>query len=378
MNQSELNFEIELWPIDRLKDYPRNARKWSAKAVEKVASSIREYGWRQPIVVDAHDVIVIGHLRRAAGRKAGMTECPVHVARDLTSEQIRGLRLMDNRSHEEAGWDFDLLGPELIDLQRLGFGLALTGFDETELASAMMQQTDGLTDPDDCPPVPEASVSKTGDLWLLGPHRLLCGSCLDEAGVACVLNGGKPTLLITDPPYGVQLDMEWRDRAGLNGCGPAEPSYMKKRIEGHTTTSISGDTIADWSPAFALVPSLTIAYVWHATSHMIEVAQGLQSIGFELRQQIIWEKTVAAISRQAYHWKHEPCWYGVRKGKKQVGSGRKIRRPSGKRRARSKYRAARRRRNSTIRLRNRSRSWSGRLRITMAPCMSRLAARVRP
>ncbi len=126
------------------------------------------------------------------------------------------------------------------------------------------------------PPVPDAPVSKPGDLWLLGPHRLLCGSCLDEAGVARVLNGGKPTLLITDPPYGVELDMEWRDRAGLNRRGPAEASYMKQRIEGHTTTTISGDTIADWSPAFALVPSLAIAYVWHATSHMIEVAQGLQ------------------------------------------------------------------------------------------------------
>jgi DNA modification methylase len=139
-------------------------------------------------------------------------------------------------------------------------------------------------------------------------------SCLDAEAVVRVLDGGKRTLLITDPPYGVELDMEWRDRAGLNRRGPAEASYMKQRIEGHTTTTISGDTIADWSPAFALVPSLAIAYVWHATSHTIEVAQGLKSIGFELRQQIIWEKTVAAISRQAYHWKHEPCWYAVRKG----------------------------------------------------------------
>jgi len=314
MNQSEHNFALEWWPIDRPRDYPRNARKWSARAVDTVAASIREYGWKQPLVCDSEDVIIIGHLRRAAGRKAGMTTCPVHVAHDLTPEQVRGLRLMDNRSHEEAGWDFELLGPELIDLQRLGFGLELTGFDEQELASSMMQKTDGLTDPDECPPVPEAPVSMLGDLWLLGPHRLLCGSCLDEAGITRVLNGGKPTLLITDPPYGVELDMEWRDRAGLNRRGLAEPSYMKERIEGHTTTSISGDTIADWSPAFALVPSLSIAYVWHATSHMIEVAQGLQMIGFELRQQIIWEKTVAAISRQAYHWKHEPCWYAVRKG----------------------------------------------------------------
>ena len=313
-NQSGHDFALEWWPIDRPRDYPRNARKWTARAVEKVAASIREYGWKQPLVCDSQDVIIIGHLRRAAGRKAGMTECPVHVAHDLTPEQVRGLRLMDNRSHEEAGWDFELLGPELIDLQRLGFGLDLTGFDEQELASAMMQKTDGLTDPDEVPPVPESPVSRPGDLWLMGPHRLLCGSCLEEADVTRVLDGGKPTLLITDPPYGVELDMEWRDRAGLNRCGPAEPSYMKQRIEGHTTTSISGDRIADWSPAFALVPSLAIAYVWHATSHMIEVAQGLQAIGFELRQQIIWEKTVAAISRQAYHWKHEPCWYAVRKG----------------------------------------------------------------
>jgi DNA modification methylase len=314
MNPSDHNFSLEWWPIDRPRDYPKNARKWSAQAVDKVAASIREYGWKQPLVCDSEDVIIIGHLRRAAGRRAGKTECPVHVARDLTPEQVRGLRLMDNRSHEEAGWDFDLLGPELIDLQRLGFGLELTGFDEQELARTMMQKTDGLTDPDDCPPVPEAPVSKPGDLWLMGPHRLMCGSCLDQAAVARVLDGGKPTLLITDPPYGVDLDNEWRDRAGLNRSGPADASYVKKRTEGHTTTSMSGDTIADWSPAFALVRSLAIAYVWHATSHMIDVAHGLRSIGFELRQQIIWEKTVAAISRQAYHWKHEPCWYAVRKG----------------------------------------------------------------
>ena len=314
MNPSEQKFALEWWPIDRARDYPRNARKWSAKAVEKVAASIREYGWKQPLVCDADDVIIIGHLRRAAGRRAGMTECPVHVARDLTPEQVRGLRLMDNRSHEEAGWDFELLGPELIDLQRLGFGLDLTGFDEQELARAMMTKADGLTDPDECPPIPETPVSRPGDLWLLGPHRLLCGSCLDKAAVARLLDGGKPTLLITDPPYGVELDNEWRDRAGLNRSDHAVSTYVKRRTEGHTVTSMAGDAIADWSPAFSLVPSLAIAYVWHATSHMIEVAEGLRSIGFELRQQIIWEKTVAAISRQAYHWKHEPCWYAVRKG----------------------------------------------------------------
>jgi ParB-like chromosome segregation protein Spo0J len=124
---------IELWPIDRPKPYPKNARKWNAAAIAKVASSIREYGFRQPIVVDVHGVIVIGHLRHAAARSLGLPEVPVHIARDLTPEQIRGLRLADNRTNQEAFWDEDLLGPELADLEALGFDLGLTAFDVHEL-----------------------------------------------------------------------------------------------------------------------------------------------------------------------------------------------------------------------------------------------------
>src|SRR6266849_3615540 len=105
------------WPIDRPRDYEKNARKWSPRAIEKVAASIREYGFRQPVVVDSEGVIVIGHLRRAAARTIPLTQVPVHVARDLTPQQVRGLRLMDNRSHEEADWDTDLLGPELEELK---------------------------------------------------------------------------------------------------------------------------------------------------------------------------------------------------------------------------------------------------------------------
>jgi DNA modification methylase len=122
---------------------------------------------------------------------------------------------------------------------------------------------------------------------------------------------------VTDPPYGVELDMEWRDRAGYNGMGPAERSYMKQQdtLKKRGGAGVSGDTITDWSAAFVLVPSLEVAYVWHATTGMIEVAQGLQGIGFEIRQQIIWMKTQAAMSRSAYNWQHEPCWYAVRKGK---------------------------------------------------------------
>ena len=111
------------------------------------------------------------------------------------------------------------------------------------------------------PPLPESPVSRPGDLWLGGPHRVLCGDATSAEAVARLLGERKPRLMVTDPPYGIELDSEWRDRAGLNGCGP-DPRYMKKRTKGHTQTSISGDTRAEWSDAFALVPSLEVAYVW--------------------------------------------------------------------------------------------------------------------
>jgi len=128
---------VETWPIDRPKDYSKNARKWSARAVEKVAASIREYGWRQPVVVDASGVLVIGHLRRSAGKFLGLTEVPVHVAHDLTPAQIRGLRLADNRTNQEAEWDETLLALEIAELGGLDFDLSLTGFDVHELDSLL-------------------------------------------------------------------------------------------------------------------------------------------------------------------------------------------------------------------------------------------------
>jgi DNA modification methylase len=304
---------IEFWPIDRPKPYPKNARKWTTAAVEKVAASIREYGWRQPIVVDIHDVIIIGHLRLAAARALGLIEVPVHIASELTPEQVKGLRLMDNRSHEEAEWDLALLGPEIADLSALSFDLTLTGFDGAEI-DALLRDPMAEERADEAPPLPAVATTQPGDLWILDRHRVLCGDATSAEAVACLLGECKPHLLVTDPPYGVELDSEWRDRAGINKHGPAEASYMKRRIEGHTQTSISGDTIADWSHAFELVPSLEVAYVWHASRFTSEVLRGLLRIGFIYHQQIIWRKTAAALTRSHYWFQHEPCWY-VRKKK---------------------------------------------------------------
>ncbi len=307
--------QIEMWDIDRPKDYPANARKWSKRAIEVVAASIREYGWRQPVVVDSAEVIVIGHLRRAAGKSIGLTECPVHVAGELTPEQIRGLRLADNRTNQESLWDEELLAHELQQLAALDFDLSLTGFDPRELEE-LLTLPGNDAEADVAPPLPENPVSRVGDLWVCGnrrnQHRILCADATSPEAVARLLGDRKPFLLVTDPPYGISLDSEWRDRAGLNGCGPAEASYMKHRTEGHTETTISGDTRADWSGAFELVPSLQIAYVWHASIFTREVLNGLERIGFLYPQQIIWNKGRTVLTRTHYWYQHEPCWY-VRK-----------------------------------------------------------------
>jgi DNA modification methylase len=215
---------------------------------------------------------------------------------------------MVNRSVTWAAWDEELLALELQELNEADFDLSLTGFDPKEL-------DDLLADPEDderanaAPPLPENPVSRLGDLWICGPHRVLCGDATSPEAIARLLGERKPTLMVTDPPYGIGLDSEWRDRAGLNGCGPAEASYMKHRTSGHTNTSISSDTRADWSEAFELVPSLQIAYVWHASIFTREVLNGLLRIGFLYPQQIIWNKGRTVLTRTHYWYQHEPCWY---------------------------------------------------------------------
>ncbi len=299
------------WPIDKPIPYARNSRKIPERAIDKVAASIKEFGWRQAIVVDKDGVIICGHTRLLAAGKLGLKQVPIHIADNLTPAQVKAYRLMDNRSHEETDWDTSLLGPELEELHSLDFDLELTGFDQHEI-------DDFLTDRDlddranAAPPVPDNPVTKPGDLWLCDKHRILCGDATSAADVARLCGTSAPFLMVADPPYGIELDSEWRDRAGLNQHGPAQASYMKHRTEGHRNTSISSDTRADWSEAFALAPSLEVAYIWHASKFTREVLDGLLRIGFLHHQQVIWDKGRTVLTRTHYWFQHEPCWY-VRK-----------------------------------------------------------------
>jgi DNA modification methylase len=307
----ESQLQIVYWPVSKLTRYIRNPRKNDA-VVDRIRASIREYGFVVPILAKADGTVIDGDLRLKGAIKEGMAEVPVIVCDGWSEAQVKAFRIMVNRSVSWAEWDDELLSLELQELAAADFNLELTGFDPRELEDLLV-----LPDNDDqagvAPPLPENPVSRLGDIWLCGnrrnQHRILGGDATSPEAVALLLGDRKPFLMTTDPPYGISLDSAWRDRAGLNGCGPAEPSYMRHRTEGHTETTISGDTRADWSEAFELVPSLQIAYVWHASVYTREVLNGLERIGFLYPQQITWNKGRAALTRTLYWYAHEPCWF---------------------------------------------------------------------
>ena len=305
-----MDTQIEVWPVSRLVPYEKNPRK-NDSAVDRMCASIKEFGFKIPCLVRSNGEVVDGHLRLKAAHKLGITGIPVILCDEWSSAQVKAFRLMVNRSVAWADWDDEALAQELRDIEASGYDLEHTGFDSKEIDD-LLAMLDPEPEPELIPEPPATPVSRTGDLWLCGPHRVLCGDSTSADDVNRLLGESKPFLMVTDPPYGIELDSEWRDRAGLNGCGAAEPSYLKHRTEGHSNTTISSDTRADWSDAFELVPSIQVAYVWHASLFTREVLDGLLRIGFLYPQQIIWNKGRIVLTRTHYWYQHEPCWY-VRK-----------------------------------------------------------------
>ncbi len=287
----------KLAAVTGLIPYARNARTHSDAQVAQIAASIREFGFTNPVLVDAEGGVIEGHGRLLAARKLGMAEVPTLELSHLSPAQRRAYVLADNRLALSAGWDEDLLRIELGELQADGFDLALTGFDLDEITGFLAEPTTGLTDPDDVPAAPEQPVSRTRDVWLLGRHRLVCGDSTDPATVERALAGVRPHLMVTDPPYGVDYDPAWRNRAGLG---------ITQRVG-----KVENDDRADWREAWALFPG-DVAYVWHGALHATTVAASLEACGFQIRAQVIWAKDRLVLGRGHYHWQHEPCWYAVR------------------------------------------------------------------
>lgn len=290
----------ELWPIEKITPYARNSRTHSDEQVAQIAASIREWGWTNPILVDEDGGLIAGHGRLLAARKLGLTQIPTMVAKGWSEAQKKAYVIADNKLALNAGWDLEMLAVELGDLQGFDFDLMLTGFSDDELAKLLAEKAEGNTDPDEIPDAPIDPVANPGDVWLLGKHRLVCGDSTDADTVAKALNGVSPHLMVTDPPYGVEYDPAWREKAGVAASGTAKGKVLN-------------DDKADWREAWALFPG-DVAYVWHAGLYAGVVGDSLAACDFQLRSQIIWAKSHAPMSRGNYHWRHEPCWYAVKKG----------------------------------------------------------------
>ncbi len=292
-------------PVAALVPYAANARQHPPEQVAQLAASIGEFGFTVPVLVDEAGVLIAGHGRILAARALGLEAVPAIRLSHLTEAQARAYRLADNQLALTSTWDEALLAAELRALRTEEFDLGLLGFDGAALDRLLAEATAeapavGGGDPDAPAPEPPAvPVTRPGDLWLMGPHRLLCGDATSAVDVARLLDGARTHLMVTDPPYGVNYDPEWRNEAGVSAT-------MR-------TGRVANDDRADWREAWALFPG-DVAYVWHAGVHARTVIESLEATGFAVRSQIVWAKPRFVLGRGDYHWQHEPCLYAVRKG----------------------------------------------------------------
>ena len=289
------DLQVEPVPLAQLLPYATNARTHSDEQVAQIAASIVEFGFVNPVLVDEAGVLIAGHGRVLAAKKLGLETAPAIRLGHLTEAQARAYRLADNQIALNAGWDAAMLRAELLDLDAMGFDMNLVGFSQADLA-AMMAGEGGAVDEaaaDEPAPEPPADpVSRPGDLWILGEHRLLCGDATSAADVARLLDGAKPHLMASDPPYGVNYDPAWRNRAGVSAT--------------ERTGVVANDHRADWREAWALFPG-DVVYIWHAGVHARTVIESLEAADFVIRSQIVWAKSRFVLGRGDYHWQREPC-----------------------------------------------------------------------
>lgn len=330
-------------PIAEVQPYEKNPRL-NDDAVDAVAASIREFGFRQPIVVDADGVIICGHTRWKAAQKLGLAKVPVHVATDLTPEQIRAYRIADNKTGELATWNTELLPLELADLQEAGIDWSLLGFDTDELNRLLAPAgTAGLTDPDEVPEPPDDPTTKPGDLWILGDarkgHRLLCGDSGSAADLDLLLDGAPVHLVNTDPPYNVKVEPRSNNAiaAGLSSFG--EPGLknhqgfdVARQGTKHGTTKkmrakdrpLVNDFVTDeefdqllhaWfgNIARVLLPGRAF-YIWGGYANCANYPPVLKACGLYFSQSIIWHKMHPVLTRKDFMGDHEWCFYGWREG----------------------------------------------------------------
>jgi site-specific DNA-methyltransferase (adenine-specific) len=293
--------QIELRNINEIKPYEKNPRI-NDGAVEAVANSIREFGWQVPIVVDKDGIIICGHTRLLSAKHLGLEQVPVHVATDLSPEQVKAYRIADNKTGEIAEWDYDLLPIELAELQDMDFDLSLLGFDTSELDQILNSDdvvTAGQTDPDEVPETPKIPVSKRGEIYQLGPHRLMCGDATSSVDVEALMDGEKVDLLLEDAPYNVNY-------------------------EGGTGMTIQNDNMGDsefrnfltdaFKCAYDVMKPGASFYLFHSDTEGYNFRGACRDANLKIRECLVWVKDTLVLGRQPYHWRHEPILYGWKDG----------------------------------------------------------------
>ncbi len=297
-----MNLKIEHKPVDQLVPYVRNARTHSDEQVSQIAGSIAEFGFVNPILVGDDNVIIAGHGRLMAAHKMGLENVPVIYLSHLSEVQRRALVLTDNKLAENAGWDEDLLRLELEDLQAQDFDLELTGFDFDEIDRLLNADTEpaGNIDDDDIPETPDAPISKPGDLWLLGNHRLLCGDATVLGDVERVLDGGLADLTFCDPPYNV-------DYAG------GASRKTDRRIE---NDNLGNEFEAFLYDACVNIVSVTKGgiYICMSSSELHTLQKAFVDAGGHWSTFIIWAKNRFTLGRSDYQRQYEPILYGWKEG----------------------------------------------------------------
>lgn len=245
-------YTIETWPVGRLKAYERNARKHSPQQLRQLRDSFQKFGQVWPVLVREDGTIIAGHGRIEAAKTLGLTEVRVIIATGWSDEQCRAFGILDNKLSLNSTWDEALLGAELADLAGFGVDLGMLGFSPQEVEAILPSGTTGLTDPDETPEPPVNPVSRPGDVWLLGRHRILCGDSTKAEDVARVLGGMKPHLMVTDPPYGVNYDPNWRNEAGRTldgGFQRLKSGKAHEPIGARALGKVQNDDRSDWREA---------------------------------------------------------------------------------------------------------------------------------
>ncbi|MBP7003536.1 ParB N-terminal domain-containing protein [Amaricoccus sp.] len=302
---------IEQWPLERLKPYARNAKTHGADQVAKIAASMAKFGWTNPVLVGSDGEVIAGHGRILAAAELGLTEAPVIVLDHLTKEERQAYRISDNKLTELGAWDEALLAAELQALAADDFDLSLTGFSDAELDQLLAMDVGGgeTTEGPSVPPVvvpepPRNPASRTGDLWILGDHRLLCGDSTSAADVRRLMNGERAALFATDPPYLVDYD------------GSNHPTRNKDWSPSYGVTwddSSQGAELYDGFIAAAVSEAIAedaAWYCWHASRRQAMLEACWEKAGAFVHQQIIWVKDRGVLTRSHYLWKHEPCFMG--------------------------------------------------------------------